>query len=235
MRRLVTPAVIREVRHLCQVPPFVKNAQSDPGWSCRTQALILGLVGACLQLPSTVCHGKATFITPSTAVLPGIQFDVNPHAWLVVYGGIDISLSFKGSILADRGWQDDILFMNRLNSGATFVPVANADDAERATIAARSDDSRVAIYDVYRTDVTNSQALIRIGEIGDSPLLCELAAKYSHSIIFAAARHVFESAYGRTASLSSTTRDQAWRQLRTESRRAERWISNRISKTDASR
>jgi hypothetical protein len=236
LSRLMDPAIVSEVHHLCRSPRFQSDdGMWDEGWNCRLQAFISGVAVAANRIPTAVGHGRASFVVgPSAERHPG-GYNVAPHAWLMVQGNgvFDVSPSFDKvsdpQLTMLREWRQALVVSNRVRPTGDFALVtsdaAYEDAVARATHTALK---RSAIYQLWNVTEIGATALSDAMAIASGPIADELKTKYADDVLIAAGRHLYDLMHGRGKSLTSKPQPNAWEVLAKSKRDQRAWFLNRI-------
>lgn len=233
IKRFVAPQVVAESRHLCKVPAYLReDGRRDEGWSCRLQAFLIGLAVAADRVPCIIAFGRSGFIVGPSGDRPPSGIDVDPHAWVMVDGNgiVDVSPTFEQSELETlREWGHTVIFRGQCSPGDKFVMVRSEPDYDReVAIATHAPMQRTAIYLGRRFDYFDADTIERAHEVAGSPLTEQLIAKHSVSVLFAAARHLYELAHARTTPLAGRTPERAWNVLARNKRDNRSWFQQRL-------
>ena len=221
-RMMGTAVFKKEINHLLYSTSFTgTDGEFDPGWNCRDHALVMALMLMSADHQPKIAHGKCMFVQGPVAgnAAFGIGQDDHHHSghnWLVhaKFGLIDVSPSLQSHEHSFREPFNGIFGRVWMPPGKerTSVVVCNEPQAyEEAIKKARHAMSHSTASYLHLDDTEVTGKLIKSPfKFLNSRFSNEIKHRFGPDFYPAVVKHLHDFVLGKTDSLMSQGRLQAW-------------------------
>ena len=221
-RMMGSAAFKREINHLLYSPSYTgSDGEFDPGWNCREHALVMALMLKSGDTYPKIASGKCMFVQGPVAGNAAFNigqddYSKSGHNWLVhsKFGLIDVSPALHTKEHRFREPFNGIFNRVWLPPGKERVSVVLchelAEYIEKIERARRAMGHSTAVY-LHLNELEVTEKLIKSPfKFLNSRFSTEIKSRYGADFYPAVAHHLHDFMLGRTDSLISMGRLQAW-------------------------
>lgn len=218
---VLSPNIVREIRTLCWMEPFVNRGIFDPGWNCRDHAFIVAGLLIAHGIPADFALGKCIFVQGPSGDQPPIGLGNEPaqsthHAWVFVssLGIIDISPNLDSRQNMWRPIKFDGVFGSKWTpEGVGRVIIADSFQNYVSILneATHHVGKVCGIYWCNETKVLTESLFRSPFKFINSPLTDRLRENFKESIYAKVIYHLLQRIKGESRSLETISKNKAWR------------------------